>query len=351
LGTGESSKFAWRDRAALHAEVWAATAADPEQGLGSPYDFVSRSPVGYTVFNSTDSATNCKVLVSQVDLADFDATDDTDPEENRTCTGQEAEFSNTIDLFDHLGAQCSANMTWATATLLSARFPFVSPSGRIPAGAVEPGCSSQWDMQLLDGGILDNSALSTTNDIMIELGAMIREQNATRGEGPLVVPVVIFVSNEPGADVATDASRTRPEIYAPIAAMRGAEGVQSSPSALLTRLSGVVDDVCVDDEDCAAAMEGVRDLLPGGLVVVSPSTTPSISVPLGWTLSDFSRSRLRVEADNQRLCGRDSDFVDHEYDYTDAAASLSPDSAECRSSGEYGRYGVFLNLFDEAEAP
>ena len=161
------------------------------------------------------------------------------------------------------------------------------------------------------------------------------------------MPVVLFVSNEPGADVATDTSKTRPEISAPLAAIGAAQSAQVSPSAWLTRLATNLDDVCpVGDDMCASARDAVRIHVPGSIVAVSPSTTPSVTVPLGWTLSTFSRSRLRVEADQQRRCGRSMEFVDHEYDFTDRAVALSYRASVCRSSGEYGRYGRFLNLFN-----
>ena len=341
VGLVEPADFRWRDRAALHAEVWEASAARPSTGLGMPFDDVARAPVGYAVFNSTDSASNCKVLVSQLDLATRSAS-----KTRTTCTGTSAEFSNTVDLLDHLGDECDAGMTWSTAVLLSARFPFVSPSGRISPSTVPDSCTSGWDMQLLDGGIVDNSALGTTSDIFTELADIIRDHNAQAGAEPIVIPVVMFVSNEPGADVTTDTSQSRPEVLAPLAALDGAGSVQSSPSAWLTRLSTSLDDVCVNDERCDTAVASFRDRIPGSIVVVSPSTTPSITVPLGWTLSAFSRSRLRVEADQQRRCGREAEFVDHDHDFTASAKPIDRDAAPCRSSGEYARYGEFLNLFD-----
>lgn len=349
--------FAWRDRAALHAEVYQAAASAPEQGLGKTFDADFTTPTGYMIFNATDAATNCKVIISQVDIAERSAHRDQVSEmqeggdATRACTGLGAELSNTIDLFDHLGEECTANVTWATASLLSARFPFVSPSARVQGSTVPKGCTPLGEMQLLDGGLIDNSALGTVSDVFSELAVLVREANSDPDRTAIIVPVVLFASNEPGADVVRDTSNTRPEILAPVAAIGGAEAVHSSPSAWLTRLSNVLDDVCAGEAEsnCATVVEAVRDDLPGSLVVVSPSTKPSITVPLGWTLSSFSRSRLRVESDLQRLCGRDESHVDHEYDFTKNAVALKAGDDACKSSGDYGRFGVFLNLFDEAQ--
>jgi hypothetical protein len=344
-----SGEAKWRDRAALHAAVWEGSQRDPETGLRAEFDAEARPPVGYTVFNSMDSATNCKVLISQIDVADREDNGDAD-----TCAGIGAEVSNTVDLLDYLGEECASGFTWATAALISARFPFVSPSARVSGTTVPDTCSAGWDMQLLDGGLIDNSALGTTSDLLAELAVLIREENASDASRGLVIPVVLFAANEPGADVVRDASQTRPELFAPLAAMDGAQAVLASPSAWLTRLSQTLDDVCGGSGDvyasCRNAVEALRTDLPGSIVVVSPSTTPAITVPLGWSLSAFSRSRLRVESDQQRRCGRNAAFVDHEYDFTSSAEALTADQPACKASGDYGRYGTFLNFFDDIHA-
>ncbi|WP_404431350.1 hypothetical protein LG299_14200 [Microbacterium lacus] len=347
-GLEQGLDLAWRDRAALHAEVYGAAASTPDGGLGALFDAEPHTPTGYVIFNATDAATNCKVLISQVDVAEREAP--ASESDVQVCTGVSAELSNTIDLLDHLGENCPASMTWATASLLSARFPFVSPSARVQTSTVPDDCTPKGEMQLLDGGLIDNSALGTVSDVFSELAVLVREANADPAATSVIVPVVLYAANEPGADVVRDLSNTRPEVLAPVAAIGGAEAVHSSPSAWLTRLSTVLDDVCAgaNAAQCAATLETLRDDVPGSLVVVSPSTNPSITVPLGWTLSSFSRSRLRIESDVQRRCGRDQSVVNHEYDYTDDARALKVDNAACKSSGDYGRFGTFLNLFDEA---
>jgi hypothetical protein len=200
--------------------------------------------------------------------------------------------------------------------------------------------------------LIDNSALGTTADVLSELSTLIRVANATDTSGTVIVPVVLFAANEPGADVVRDTSQTRPEITAPLAAIDGAQAVQTSPSVWLTRLSQVLDDVCGGDAAtyklCVRAVKEVRKDLPGSAVVVAPSTTPAITVPLGWSLSSFARSRLMYESDQQRLCGRDQQFANHDFDFIRHAEPLVVTSATCKSSGDYGRFGTFLNMFDTA---
>ena len=81
------------------------------------------------------------------------------------------------------------------------------------------------------------------------------------------------------------------------------------------------------DPICTSALEEVRAAVPQGVAIAQPSTTPSISVPLGWTMSSFSRTRLRIEAETQAECGKQGSSV------------------TCFTGGGYGRLGDVLDLF------
>ena len=71
-------------------------------------------------------------------------------------------------------------------------------------------------------------------------------------------------------------------------------------------------------------------MVPQGIAVVAPTTSPAVSVPLGWTLSSFSRTRLRIEAETQAECGK----VEPDPTYT------------CELRGFYGELGDVLDLFE-----
>ena len=76
-------------------------------------------------------------------------------------------------------------------------------------------------------------------------------------------------------------------------------------------------------------MAGTRALVPQGVVVASPSTEPAVSVPLGWALSGFARTRLRIEALAQAKCGSQDSSLDK----------------ACRANRGYGKLGSILDLF------
>lgn len=336
-----SHPWIWHDRTALQEIVW----EEAHAPFAESFRTASQSPTGYLVLNSTDSISNCKVIVSQLDLMDVAGATSSSPFPNAPqCNGTGAELANAIDLFDYLGA-CDKGMSLATAAELSARFPFVSPAGRISASTLPSGCNEVTDMQLVDGGITDNSAIGTVSDLAPALTALIRATNlaAEKSGDPFVVPVLLFASNEPGTDLRVEPDGTRPEILIPPAALLNAKAAQVSPASWLTRASSGYEHVCPDGDEgdtCRGAVEGIRSVLPGGVVVAAPTTTPAISVPLGWTLSSFSRSRLRFESNQQSLCGRAPAIV------TPPEKPLDADSAACRASGEYGDLGDLLDLID-----
>ncbi|PZQ88098.1 MAG: hypothetical protein DI534_11520 [Leifsonia xyli] len=343
-GEPHTADWAWRDRTAMQELTWESQAPQ----FAEPFDAAPVAPTGYLVLGSTDATSLCKVLVSQLDLspggwAQTDAGTGTQTAAAPDCASRRAEFASTIDLVDYLGA-CRANLSWATAAELSARFPFVSPGGRISPDTLPAGCREVADMQLVDGGSTDNSAIGTWVDAAPALTALIRDTNA-RADGaarPYVVPLLLFATNEPGSDVIVAPDGTRPEALVPLAAIFGAKGPQTSPSAWLRRASDAYLQVCPPDAGaCASAVGALRSALPGGVVVASPSTDPAISVPLGWSLSSFSRSRLRFEAEGQAICGRDPARV-----AADALAAHAGDP--CRASGEYGMLGELLDRFDTA---
>lgn len=344
-GAPHTADWGWRDRTGLQELTWEAQAPQ----FAEPFDATPQAPTGYLVMGSTDAASLCKVLVSQLDLspggwAQTDAGTGGATAASPDCSSRRAEFASTIDLVDYLGSGCRANLSWASAAELSARFPFVSPAGRISNATLPAGCRTVADLQLVDGGSTDNSAIGTWVDAAPALTALIRATNAAAdGAGrPYVLPILLFATNEPGSDVVVAPDGTRPEALVPLAAILGAHGPQLSPSAWLRRASDAYLQVCPPGAAaCSTALAEVRSALPGGVVVASPSTDPAVSVPLGWSLSPFSRSRLRFEAAGQALCGRDPARID-------AAAAAAHAGDPCTASGQYGRFGALLNLFDDA---
>jgi hypothetical protein len=333
-----STPWAWHDRTALQELTWEAEAPQ----FARRYDVTPNTPTGYDIFNSEDSVTNCKVIISQLSLG---ATTNR-PTGNSNCTGPGTELSNTIDLENYIGPRCMADLNWSTAAELSARFPVVSPPGRVSSQTLPAGCLTRSrknldSMQLVDGGTADNSAIGTLSDLAPELSTAIARYNAKATgstTSPFVVPILIYASNDPGLDLTSVPNKTKPDALVPIAAVQDAWGALVTPSAWLTRIANGLSHVCVGyrarhtgvaAKACGDAVTGLRALIPQGVVVASPSTEPAVSVPLGWSLSGFASARLQLEAISQAACG----------------SRTSADPKACRANRGYGKLGSVLDLF------
>lgn len=356
------SPWIWHDRTALQELTWSSEATQ----FAKRIDLTDVQPTGYLVLNSTDSVSGCKVIVSQLDLGSFSTS--TSPD----CNGPSVGLSNTIDLRDSLGA-CFYQLQWSTAAELSARFPVVSPPGRIDSRTLPSTCKEptvkQSDaskknvpqrapMQLVDGGTTDNSAIGTISDIAAPLSAIIARHNATVNGSktqPFVVPVVLYASNDPGLDLTATANRTKPDALVPLSVLGAAHAAEISPATWLTRAvtgySGVCDAYDAEHSKtkkapakpqlrlCDEGLNYFHNWIPGGATVVSPSTAPAVSVPLGWTLSDFSSARLGNEASSQAACGSVTQ--------AQANAPTVPTTSRttCRSDSGYGTFGRLLSFY------
>jgi hypothetical protein len=301
------------DRAALMEEVWERQVP----ALAKAYGPEVAGPAGALVMNSTTS-TGCRVLISQLDLGG--ALEEKEP--SPLCSGSTQDLPATIDL-QHLYDECFPRMTWATAAMLSARFPTVTPAGRISREA--DGCDGRPDLQLIDGGYAESSGLGTLADLAPTLLTPVLQHNSSRTEGePVVLPVVLYLEDEPRTEIARTNGGVAPELVVPLVG-QGAKGAQLSSRTLLQRVGQAYSQPCpVSGADaCRTAARALDELLPDRVVVAAAATEAAVEAPLGWTLSPDSLRRLG-----------------------DDLARLGPPTPWCRKPGEgaYGCLGVLLPL-------
>jgi hypothetical protein len=311
--------WTWQDRATLMQVAW----RDQAPQLAQDYDLKGQSPTGYLVFNATDAISKCKVLISQLDL---NVSELKDPDGVAACNSTDAELPDAIDLKDYY-RDCPFDMDWATAATLSSRFSFITPAARIPA---DRSCGREADLQLIDGGYTDNSGLGTLSDLSPSLTRIVTSLNASaEKEGrPFIVPIVMYLSNEPGLDVAAAPTAALAELEIPLSTGFSAPLQQVAPATWLTRLTAELSAVCpVAESNCEDAVGALRKRLPQGIVIVAPNTNPSVGVPLGWALSDVSRTGLTQELAVQRECN--------------ARGEREPD---CPTRSDYARLGDLFDL-------
>jgi hypothetical protein len=281
----------WRDRAALIEDAW--RDADPSMALA--WDAEPTAPTGLVVFNSTDILSGCRVVVSQVDLGTgrFGSTVEEshggDAEGNAQrprCDQGSAEPPLTLDLVDFYGS-CAFAADWATASMLSARFPVVTPGGVIDrsaaCGADEGALGDDRDrLHLVDGGYAENSGLGLIADIAPDLARIVAEYNSEAEVD--VVPHLVYIQNSPGAYLAPRAQESVPELSVPIAGF-GTKATQVTPNAWIQRAMAAF------------------DISSDQVVIAAAGTEPSVTMPLGWGLSDATFDQLIAAAREQASSG------------------------------------------------
>ena len=197
----------------------------------------------------------------------------------------------TRDVADYLEPRCGrSDLQLATAALLSARFPIVSPPGGIdrPASPVAGGrCVTPSDrdaIYLIDGGFVDSSGARPLAVMMPEIRRLVSAQNASRAPGaPCIQPVVIQVDNG-YADITRHSDARRPGgLRSPLTGFLSAAGgsADSARQDLALAARDNLDVGCVGDAGSASRY-----------IHIHPESHPGIEAPLGWTLSKASRVDL-----------------------------------------------------------
>jgi len=200
-----------------------------------------------------------------------------------------------------------------TAAMLSARFPYITPSGVVTSCQDTNAVAGQF----VDGGYVDGSGLMTVADLLPSLTGVLRVHNAAAlAQAPpgqpvtLVVPVVVYLGNSPRPDPAAFTSPSPiQEPFVPLDAKSAAATQLLVSDTLLQRIQGMLGASqwlpCVPGlAGCAAATSAAENTIPDQVIFVSPRTEPAISAPLGWVLSTASRNALNRalhEAEDPRL--------------------------------------------------
>jgi len=248
--------------------AWQAHVGSDRLGRGFAALFREGSRLPHLLLNATCVETGQRWAVSDLHLAH-----------------QVGDVNDVGELFD-------ADVPLSTAAHLSARFPYISPGGRVPGP--NPACS-----HLVDGGYFENSGAATLLDLLEAL------PDSTPGGPAGYVPVVISINNDPERDCPTSPSGFLSEVTIPIDTLldtRGARGraaelglmkYTTGETEVQQRLAGC-DDAHGDDahgyylefalpRDCAAERQRHDP---------SARRARTVPVPLGWMLSGAAQEEM-----------------------------------------------------------
>ena len=303
----------WVDRAGLMERSWEGEV----QQLRKPFLRTDLDTVpGALVLNSTSVATHCRTLLSQVSLDDH-----ADPLNCQTTSSA----TDSVDLLATVREGCGGEvprLRASTVALLASRFPYVTPSGVVTSGCDDGDTISQ---QIVDGGYADNDGIGTVVDLSPRWLPALRTHNEAvldgQVRGPLLVPVLVYLDNGAGSDIARAPGGEKNEILVPLLTKGAATAGLSATDAQLRRALDVFSTASVvpgcaslpassraapttdeqasglkDRQALCAALESWRG--PPVKVFYQPSR-PSIAAPLGWVLSSQSLRTLECARDQQ----------------------------------------------------
>ena len=202
----------------------------------------------------------------------------------------------------------ASDIRMSTAALLSARFPYASPSGRFAH------CSEERAINVVDGGYGDNSGAGSTLELLRSIRPLIDLHNSDPGSQSCIVPVLLQIQNGYGPSPDVAAPRQGELAVPPKGIINAPTGItvwqrNAAQLAVLEPLPGTSEDPAVP------AQQGVYAL-------VHPFTHPGAEAPLGWTLSDEAEADLRVQLKaqaNRDALQRIADFLDDPGTCTPAA--------------------------------
>jgi hypothetical protein len=298
----------WEDRAAVLERSWERSwdavedsdspAGDDVPPDGNPLElgfFTRRNEWPILLLNATSVRDGCRVVTSTVATSSLIREDTTESELRDGCRSL-AEYERRADPPTTVGDGQNGNdrpvlaatkdaasyfcsdVRLSTSTLLSARFPIVSPSGRI-------GCAEGVTDALVDGGYFDNTGLSTIVELWQALAPHVAEHNRLHDDH-CVVPFLVVIDNhylEPTSPA--QASRQR-ELLVPthtLAVARAARESNASQAAAL---------IFSDAEFAPGQTIAFEDATQDRIAYIYPRSHPGTEAPLGWTLSAGSRGDL-----------------------------------------------------------
>ena len=257
------------------------------------------------LLNSTSVADGCRFNVSVLDgsvepktgpptTCRSNAPFDEPPLAKGPALGRESQAKSssvlpaTHDLTDLLcGAH--ADLRLSTASLLSARFPFVNPAGRVPSRC-RSGPTSV--VHGVDGGYLDTSGASPLVELMTALTPLVAETNAdSRNAGRCVIPFMVQIDNGFDDSSPSAAPRRPPELLAPlntVLAVRIGRAAEARSSAAL-----------MFTQPFAGATYAGRPVANRYAHFVNEAH-PGPGAPFGWAQSRFSQKELVSQLTQKR---------------------------------------------------
>ena len=222
----------------------------------------------------------------------FGAATEGSPNDVQTRLTENSTLAATRELGDFLcktgprTATGKSDIRLSTATLLTARFPFVSP-----AGSLKRQCEKKEGENartfLVDGGYLEPSGASTIVELMNGLMPLIQSHN-TEHPDQCVVPYMIQIDNGPSGGAVSEPHRPQ-ELTVPLSTLQATRGARAANARAVSAY--------LFNQPFPSIVIQNKNRIEGEFVNryahFLNRAHPGPQAPLGWVLSDYSMENLR----------------------------------------------------------
>lgn len=282
---GGPAKRAWADRGTLIEQSWEKNLPALEAPFVKPQDAWTWTAPGALVTNSTSTTTSCRTLISQIQVLSSPGVCTSGAEEPQPGAVSAADSTDLVS--------CTKQLRSTTAALLTARFPYVTPSGVVD-------CAGKQQLQIVDGGYAENFGIGTLVDLAPQLMDLVRTHNTCvidkacnppTSPTTLVAPMLVYLDNGTGTDLAAKPADLQLEVLVPPVTLLSAKKRLYSARSQLARAENLLAtsqlwDLTGDEADAAATL--VDHFRRNPVAIVFQATEPQIAGPLGWVLSKGS---------------------------------------------------------------
>ncbi len=272
------------DRAVMLERSWESTMPELTHGFLATYQ--QDMAIGWmplALLNGTSVESGCRLVTSPLDLGAYDTTDSALSCRSRP-DRQIAPHPGAPTLTDLDDFLCGGqDLTRSTAALLSARFPYISPAGRLTR------CGGGERTYVVDGGYVETSASLTALDLYLAVKPLVDCHNHQ-------VDPHVAVTGDCSAVSAGGTRRIRPVLiqidngYSTLATptVTGARPNQLLVPPQTFQAVGSA-------AEFTARQRAFDAFGTGNYARVANIRRPGVQAPLGWVLSSGARQDLEVQ--------------------------------------------------------
>jgi hypothetical protein len=281
-----------RDRAAILEETWDRSWWPPmpdesgNEGSRPPYFFElrQRAPtLPLLILNGASVESGCRFNTSVLAASGRKRNEPSQrclaPRDLHAAPG--SLFGTDGDLVQFMCA--NKDLRLSTAALLSARFPVISPSGRLTQ---VQDCAAEPEQQgvgtrtyLVDGGYHEGSAAATVLELWNALAPLVDEHNSDAAAPAFIIPFLMQIDNGYGEPAAPGTVPSYPQILVPLVTVTGSFSAGSERARQAAQIAFQHE---YKINSLAQCYNGER------YAHFALRAHPGPSAPLGWTLSDVA---------------------------------------------------------------